>query len=548
MGGEGPGARWGWGPNAPIESMRILTASQMREADRLTIHECGVPSATLMERAGQAVVAAIGARWPPDTLRTQAAVLVICGAGNNGGDGFVIARLLHAQGVPCRILLMGHFERLTGDALTMHARATAAGVATDEIEDELGWARARPFLDHAELVVDALFGTGVRVPLAGLAATIVADVNTRATRVVAVDLPSGLSADTAEVGGPAVRADLTVTFAAPKWPLVLPPAHGLAGEVVIADIGIPRGVVDSLPGRHVEMLTMAEARQLMPPRAPDSHKGTYGRVLVVAGSVGKTGAAFLSAMSALRSGAGLVTVATPASCLPTVAAMGAEYMTMALDEAGDGLALRAADQILGEQADVIALGPGLGRSPETGAVVRAVIAQARVPLVIDADGLWALRPGASPLRWPQGVPVVITPHPGEMASLVGRSTADVQADRMGVATTYAEAQQVFVVLKGHRTLVAAPDARLAINTTGNPGMATAGAGDVLTGVIAAWLAQSGDAFTAARLGTFLHGLAGNLAADREGEVGLVAGDILAHLGRAALTVSGPTVRPGISTR
>jgi len=515
--------------------MNVLNASQMRDADRRTIEDYGVPSATLMERAGASVVDAIAKRWP---LESIAPVVVVCGRGHNGGDGFVIARLLVRRSVSCRVLLVGVVASLTGEVQTMHARATAEGVVTDEIPDDGAWDRARPLLDSAGLVVDALFGTGARVPIEGLAATVIADLNARPRRVVAVDLPSGLSADTPDVRGPAVRATLTVTFAALKWPLTLPPAEELAGEVVVADIGIPDEAIDAVSGAAVSVLSRGEACRMLPPRQADSHKGSYGRVLIVAGSTGKTGAAYLSAMAALRSGAGLVTIATPSSCLPTLAGMGAEYMTLPLDEIGERLAARAADLITNENADVLAIGPGLGRSPEAAAVVRSAVARTTRPTIIDADAIMAFAENAHPLRRGGAPPIVITPHPGEMAHLTGRSTADVQADRIGAATSFAAASGAVVVLKGHRTLVASPDGRLAINATGNPGMATGGSGDVLTGVIAAWLGQGRDAFDAARLGVYLHGLAGDMAEAREGEVALIAGDIVAHLGLAMKMVTG----------
>jgi hydroxyethylthiazole kinase-like uncharacterized protein yjeF len=559
--------------------MRVLNSQQMREADRRTIEELGIPSATLMERAGAAVVDAIDARWPrvadipgdirpadtsvggpvagpgprpalgpapvpgsaPDSVAGSmpGRVAVLCGRGNNGGDGFVIARIFRERRIDVVTYLIGQIDQVAGDARLMLDAARQARVEIVEVPDADAWRTQRSAALQCGLIVDAMFGTGIRVPLTGFVATVIEDVNASARPIVAVDLPSGLSADTPEVSGAAIRATLTVTFAAPKLPLVLPPGSEWAGEVVVADIGIPASVIAELDDPRMETVTHDSIRALIAPRAADSHKGTYGRILIVAGSVGKTGAAFMSAMSALRSGAGLVTVATPASCLPTIASMGAEYMTMPLDEdAEGGLASGAVEQVMAIEADVIAVGPGLGRSSSTATVIRALVERARVTTVLDADALIAFAGDPTALARRGGAAAIITPHPGEMARLVGRSTADVQSNRLDVATSFALAHRVHVVLKGHRTLVASPEGHVAINTTGNPGMATAGAGDVLTGVIAAWAARLADPADACRLAVYLHGLAGDLAEAEHGETALIAGDIIDELGHAVLAVTG----------
>jgi NAD(P)H-hydrate epimerase len=393
------------------------------------------------------------------------------------------------------------------------------------------------------LIVDALFGTGLARPLDGLPATVVAAINAAGRPVVAVDLPSGLSADTAEIPGAAVCATLTVTFAAPKLPHVLLPGESLCGRLVVADIGIPAAVIEGLDGRYVEWLTAASLRPLIKPRKADSQKGDFGRVLIVAGSRGKTGAAALSARAALRAGAGLVTVATPASSQPIVAALGAEYMTEPIDEDDDGtIAASAIDRVLQIDADVIAAGPGLGRSPGAIAFVQALIRRARVPLVLDADALFALAADLTVLDAPDRADIVITPHPGEMSRLTGKPIADVQARRMGISVEFAAAHGLTVVLKGHRTVIALPNGRLALNSTGNPGMATAGSGDVLTGVIAGWYGQLRDVDQAVRLSVYLHGLAGDHAEAAAGESALVAGDLIDHLGEAVRTLTGTPIR------
>ena len=387
------------------------------------------------------------------------------------------------------------------------------------------------------LIVDAVFGTGLNAPLAGLMETVVADVNASGIPVVAIDLPSGLAADSPDPIGDSIEAGLTVTLAAPKISLVLPPAETRAGDIVIADIGIPAEVLDTLEGPRVELLTRAGMRELVTPRTPDSHKGDYGRVLVVAGSRGKTGAAHLAAVGALRSGAGLVTVATPASCQPVVATMGPEYMTEALAEDGEGIDPDEADRIIEMARDVIAIGPGLGQAAGTRAFVKALVDRATSPLVVDADGLNAFADDPDRLAGREGRHVIITPHPGEMGRLVGMSADEVQASRLEIARNFAVAHHVYVVLKGHRTIIATPDEKVFINPTGNPGMATGGTGDVLTGMIAAWLAQLLDAEAACKLAVYLHGMAGDLAEADEGEVAMTSADVAGHLGDAVLELT-----------
>jgi NAD(P)H-hydrate epimerase len=331
---------------------------------------------------------------------------------------------------------------------------------------------------------------------------------------------------------------MTVTLAAPKIPLVFPPADSHAGDLVIADIGIPLSIFDELEGPYLELLTRERMRELVPARAPDSHKGDFGRVLVVAGSVGKTGAAHLSAVGALKSGSGLVTIATPRSCVPIVAAMAPEYMTEPLEETASGsIDFAALDRVLEMTADVIAVGPGLGQTPSTAAFVHGLVERAGVPLVLDADALNAFAGEPERLMGGDGVDVIVTPHPGELARLLNTTIEAVQDDRLARARDFAAAHRVHVVLKGHRTVIAGPDGRAFVNLTGNAGMATGGTGDLLTGMIAGWFAQLLDAEAACKLAVYLHGSAGDLAESDEGEVALVAGDLAARLGDAVLELT-----------
>jgi NAD(P)H-hydrate epimerase len=436
------------------------------------------------------------------------------------------------------VYLVGSSADLKGDARANLQILTSLGVDVVEVRDAAAWELHGTDVLGADVIVDALFGTGLRDTLTGLAETIVADLNASTRPVVSIDLPSGLSADSPDPPGPAVHASVTVTLAAPKVPLVLPPAESLAGSLVIADIGIPRSVIAQLEGPWIEILTRESMRPLVEPRAHDSHKGDYGRVLIVSGSRGKTGAAYLVAMAALRSGAGLVTVAAPASCVPVIASLGAEYMTEPLDESPDGtVAFEALDRVLDFGADVIAVGPGLGRTPSTAAFVQGLVERAGVPLVLDADALNAYAGEAERLVGRDGVDVIVTPHPGEMARLVGLSIEDVQKHRLEVAGEFAASHRVQVILKGHRTIIATPEGKAFINLTGNPGMATAGSGDVLTGMVTAWSAQLLDAETACKLAVYLHGVAGDLAEADEGEIALVSGDLIDRLGDAVLELT-----------
>jgi len=514
--------------------MRVLNAAQMREADRRTIDDIGIPSLVLMENAGRQAVAAMEAMYS-DLSDRQVAVL--CGRGNNGGDGFVIARTLVQRGIDVAVFLIGSVGDVRGDARVNLEILGRLGLTVVEVADSQAWELHFSEVSDCTLIVDAIFGTGLNAPVSGFIESVIADVNTSGLPVVSIDLPSGLSADSAEPIGPSIEAGLTITIAAPKLPLVLPPGELRAGDIVIADIGIPIEVLDNVTGPRVELLTRGAMREIVVPRTADSHKGDYGRVLLVAGSRGKTGAAHLAAVGALRSGAGLVTVATPASCQPVLAGMAPEYMTEALEEADGGLAVDEIDRVLEMARDVVAIGPGLGQAPATRNFIQQIVDRATMPLVIDADGLNAFASAPDRLTGREGRDIIITPHPGEMARLVGMSTHEVQAHRLEIARNFASAHRLFVVLKGHRTLIATPDGKVFINPTGNPGMATGGTGDVLTGMIAAWLAQLLDAEAACKLAVYLHGLAGDLAEADEGEVAMTSADVAGHLGDAMLELT-----------
>src|SRR5258705_11885686 len=517
--------------------MRILNAAQNGEADRFTIEEIGIPSLVLMENAGRQVVAAIEAAYE---ARLNGRVAVLCGRGNNGGDGFVVARTLLQRGIDAAVFVIGALAEVRGDAKENLEILGRLGVTVVEIADEQSWELHFSEISQCTLIVDAIFGTGLKSALRGMMETVVADVNAASIPIVSIDLPSGLSGDTPHVIGDCIDASMTVTLAAPKLPLVLPPGEEHAGDVVIADIGIPHEVIDGVEGRHIELLTPEQLREVVEPRAVDSHKGDFGRVTIVAGSRGKTGAAHLAAMGALRSGAGLVTIATPASSLPIVASMAPEVMTEPLPESPEStVAAKAVQRLLELSHDVIACGPGLGRGPGVAEFVRSLLDRATVPLVLDADAITVLADDPGALVGREERDVIITPHPGEMARLIGSSIEEVQANRIDVATDFATTHRVYVVLKGHRTLIATPDGHLFLNPTGNAGMATGGTGGLLTGMIAAWLAQLLDAEAACRLAVFLPCAPADLPEAMERQVAMTATDVIAHLGAALTRLTKP---------
>src|SRR5580693_6406514 len=505
--------------------MKIVTAAEMREIDRATSQRFGVPSLTLMENAGSAVAEFVVARYP-----SAERVGVVCGKGNNGGDGFVAARKLKAAGREVRVVLLAEPAELRGDAAEMFARLPVAPVIArngDELEQE----KARAVFE-SEVLLDAILGTGFKPPVSGLYAGAIRLLNASPARVVAVDIPSGADADVmGEQTGAVARADAVVTFTAPR------PAHIFGrlteGPTLIAPIGSPdEAIVSSL---QLNLITGREIAPLVGPRPLAANKGNFGHVLVIGGSVGKAGSVAMAGMAALRTGAGLSTVATPKSVLATVAGFHPEIMTEPLDETDAGtISTRASGAVdaLIKGKTVLAVGPGISRNPETSEFVRTLVAKSKTPLVLDADGLNAFEGRAAELNG-KGRSLVITPHPGEMARLTGSTVAAVQRDRINVARTFAREHELIVVLKGHRTLITQPDGTVWVNTTGNPGMATGGTGDILTGMVAGLIAQNPQRIVEAVFAAVhLHGLAGDVARESMGEHSLVATDLVRALPEA----------------
>lgn len=505
----------------------VFTAEEMRRLDQRAIRVLGIPGATLMENAGRGAAERIAAELPALGLgRRGARVVVVCGKGGNGGDGFVVARWLKRAGHRVDVFLAARPDELHGDAALKHREMERRAIRTRVVDDAGALRRA---LGEADVVVDALLGTGARGAPAALTAGAIEQINASGRPVVSLDVPSGLPADGEPPAGPVVRARLTTTFAGVKLGLVSGPGLDVAGRVEVVDIGVPPAEV----ARDVRtyLLEAADVARHFPARPRAAHKGTYGHLLVVAGSTGKTGAAALAARAATRAGAGLVTVATPGSVQPVVASLLLEAMSVPLPETDAGSVGSKAREALLElvQArDAVALGPGLGLHEDTQAMARALVFECDRPCVVDADALSALAGHLERLRAAPSARC-LTPHPGEMARMLGVSVADVQRDRIAAVREVASTARVHVVLKGATSVIGVPDGTVMLNPTGNPGMASGGTGDVLTGVVGAFLARGLAPADALASAVYLHGLAGDLAAARQGQESLIASDVVESL-------------------
>lgn len=503
--------------------MKVLDAQQMREVDRAAT-ALGIPSLVLMENAAIGVADAIGEKYPEARC-----VAIFCGPGNNGGDGYALARHLSVRGYECRVFSVGPVPRAGSDAAQQLEITRRIGLALERVSDDADVAAALAAARECHVVVDAVFGTGLTRPLGEPYASVVTGLARMPLGRVAVDVPSGLDAGSARIPGSHFVADLTVTFAAPKVALVLPPASDVAGELAITDLGIPNELVEA-SASQLHLLTAEDLAAYLPARKASSHKGDFGHLLIVAGSAGKAGAAILAARAAVRGGAGLVTAAVPQEILQTVDLGSIESMTLPLPAGPSGLGAESKAAVAAASAGktAIAMGPGLGVEPGTREAVVEMALSLSLPLVLDADGLNAFAGRAARLR-ERTAPTVLTPHPGELGRLLGCSVDEIAADRVAAARRAADASGAVVVLKGHRSLIADPGGDVWINPTGNPGMASGGTGDVLTGLLGALLAQGYEALEGAQLGVFLHGLAGDRVAEREGERGMRAGDLVAAL-------------------
>lgn len=524
--------------------MKVVTAEEMRHIDRMTIRKFRVAGGVLMERAGAAVAGRV------KRLFVQKRAVILAGSGNNGGDGLVAARELFKAHWDVRVLLFGRRERLSPDCFVQLKNAEQEAVPV-----EFRTAITEKDLDGA-VVVDAMLGTGLNKDIDGPIARVVALLNNSGSPVISVDIPSGISSDSGQVMGIAVRAGHTVTFGLPKRGHLLHPGADYTGNLSVDAIGFPEELLTS-DALRVELLEKEDVSSLIPERPKYSHKGDYGHVLVVAGSRGKTGAALMAARACLRSGAGLVTLGVPESLMDVFQGRVTEEMVLALPDTGDGrLSSRSAEIILrflAARADALCIGPGLGVSPETGELMKALVLSSRVPMVIDADGINSLSDsgrgeGPQKILGKAPAPVILTPHPGEMARLLeagrirrkgaGRSPGsgilsalrkEIEQNRISAAADFAKETGACLVLKGVPTVIAEPAGRVFVNSTGNPGMATAGTGDVLAGMISSFVAQGVNPVNSSVLGVFMHGLAGDLAARDRGMHSLIASDIIDSL-------------------
>jgi len=519
--------------------MHLVTTAQMQTLDKRTIEEAKVPGTRLMEQAGRGVVRAIEQRWGPWAGKT---VLVYCGKGNNGGDGFVIARLLKKQQARVYVLLLTDAELLTHDAAIMYRRFIKQAGSSAVIARPSSTTIHRTAATHVDFHVDALLGTGISSPVKDRYRDAIEAMNLSSAPTVAVDIPSGIHSDTGAVMGVAVRAAMTITFGCPKVGLYVGQAIDHAGDIVTVDIGIPPSYVDDLPV-HATLLQKSLVASKLPSRPRSAHKGTFGHAGIIAGSPGKTGAAIMAARAALRIGTGLVTVASPRSLVPILGSTIMEAMSEPMPETRYSRLGRSSLTSLihfANQRTSTALGPGMGTHRETGALIRAFLPKLERSSVVDADGLNALEGHVSTTLRSCRTPHILTPHPGEMARLLGYSSGtSVNEDRLGLARHFSTTYNVVLVLKGARTVIASPNGQAAICPTGNPGMATAGMGDALTGTIVGLLAQGLNPWDAAICGVYLHGLAGDLAAEKIGEAGLMAGDVIECLPSALSHVSSP---------
>jgi hydroxyethylthiazole kinase-like uncharacterized protein yjeF len=526
--------------------MKALTAAEMREVDSLTIARIGIPSDKLMETAGTLAAKSFLRIAEAAGLRSGV-VCVLCGKGNNGGDGFVVARHLRDAGRLVKVFLFAGTDELRGDAATNCARWRDGGGEVVGVAEERDWAKAWPEVAGAEAIVDAIFGTGFRGGVSGAVGRAISDVNklsqnataARPGLIFAVDMPSGLPSD----GGPAEGAFLwvhhTATFTAPKVGQLISRNSAAVGTLRVLGIGSPAAVVEEVGKGDVRWSEPEEFAKLGLVRTTDGNKGLYGHILVVAGSLGKSGAAVMSGSAALWSGAGLVTVATADVVLPTVAAAHPEYMTESLDSTPQGTAFQPKSKSgrfgeIEKGKTVLAMGPGMGQHPKTQEFIRLVVKQTKLPLILDADGLNAFAGRADQLGKRNTNFLVITPHPGEMARLMNSSVKEVEQDRVKTAVAAAKRWNAHVILKGAHTVIAAPDGRVFVNTTGNPGLAKGGSGDVLTGVLAAMTGQfkTDDWLRVLALGVYLHGAAAEVAAEGQDVSGVVASDVAKSVSKA----------------
>jgi NAD(P)H-hydrate epimerase len=514
--------------------MKVVTAQQMREIDQEAINDYGIPGVVLMENAGIQVVRKLEEQFPPIEGKK---IAIMAGRGNNGGDGFVIARHLHNRGSQVKVYLLGKPEQIRGDARINLDIIAKMGLEIRETHS----------LDHLndiptfDLLIDAILGTGLTSPVQGFYQEVISFMNSSGKPIVSVDIPSGLSSDSSQLIGTTIKADLTVTFGLPKLSLILYPAASQVGKLTIADISLPKVLLNKGEIK-INLLTQEMIRGYIPPRKPEAHKGDFGHVLVVAGSWGKTGAAAMTSYAALRAGAGLVTLALPRSLNVAMETTIPEVMTLPLPETAEGtINLTAKEEILNFldklRIELLVIGPGLTNNPQTAQLVRELLTEVSLPIVLDADGINALI-SYRDILMSRRFPLIMTPHPGEIARLLDMSVQAIQRDRVGLAQRFAQEYDLYLILKGAITVIADGQGNVFLNPTGNPGMATGGMGDVLTGMVGGFLSQRWPILNAINAAVYLHGLAGDQAAKALGPMGITARDVLDRIPLAIKAVLG----------
>ncbi len=507
--------------------MKVLTSKQMQKIDRKAIKDLGIIGPILMENAGVQIFNEIIKRFP---AIEEEDIVIVAGKGNNGGDGFVVARHLYNRGCRPQVILLAKKGELKGDAALNAGIAHRIGIAIFEVSTEKGWASQKRKIRQASVIVDAIFGTGLVNPAGGRFVKIIADINRSKSYKVAVDIPSGLSSDTYQIIGPCIKADLTVSLAAPKIAHVFTPAEEYIGELVVGDIGVPPFLFED-PNLKLAMIGKKDILPYFKPRKRDGHKGNYGHLLILSGSLGKTGASIMAGKAALKMGAGLVTVGTPQSCLPIVARGMVELMTEPLPETPEktfsvNALVRTLELLKGKNA--LMVGPGISTNDSTAEFLLELLPKIKVPAMLDADALNILAKKPKILKKLKK-PAVLTPHPGEFARLLGISNKEVIDQKLVLVPKFAQKYGVFLVLKSYRTLIGTPDGRVFINPTGNAGMASAGSGDVLSGMIASMMIQEKDVLLATLAAVYIHGLSGDIGVAKIGEKSLTAANLITYL-------------------
>lgn len=504
--------------------MKVVTANEMRKIDKKAIEEWGISGCILMENAGAGIVKSME-KYSGDLKGKR--IIIMAGKGNNGGDGFVIARHLLNREIHCEVFILVEEGSLKGDALLNYSILKKTGCPIFEITSRSMLSSVAPKINEADIIIDALLGTGLTHSAEGIIAEAIDLINSTHKCIISVDIPSGMNSDTGEITGPAIKASLTFTLCLPKRSFFLYPAANYTGKFEVVDIGIPQKLIE-MEDIKVELIDSNRLKILLVDRNRDTHKGNFGHVLILSGSPGKTGAATLSAMGALRCGTGLVTVGIPESLNDIMEIKLTEAMTEPLAETeARTLSLKAKEKILdmSKRMNAVAIGPGLSLHPETSELVRELIQLLEIPVIIDADGITALKGHENILKRTKA-PVILTPHPGEMSRLINKEINEIRKDRIGIVQNFCCENRVFMALKGANTIIGDPEGNCYINPTGNPGMASGGSGDVLTGMIAGFIAQKMNPLDGLIAGVFIHGISGDIALDSKGEEGLIASDII----------------------